>query len=349
MTGVVYNKPAAPTAVGKPGPAACPDGDAVDAGASPLEGCHVVFVLPHLGAGGAQRVATLVANEWAQQGLKVGLITTLDDKPDVHQLNPAVRRVRLRDSVVFGRARTTVSGHSASGIRLAVRRMHHALLAADARIEDLLRSERLAFGAGDQSRGEMRDEAGVRTNALAGSLHHGLLHGFTLRVLFLVSLLFLIRLPIQSYCAIRIMLRRTARVAVEVVEPLIPTLERLVVRSALWRSFRLGLPSVELWAARALVGRSERNLRHLLEAAPPPRLISFLTKTNVYTTLAAWNFSTHVVISERNDPDLQHLGPIWQRLRIYSYRRADLATSNSDGILTSPLLVRRRRAALHRT
>ena len=65
--------------------------------ASPLEGCDVVFVLPHLGPGGAQKVATLVANMWAIAGFKIGLITTLDDKEDSHHLDPAVVRVRIRD------------------------------------------------------------------------------------------------------------------------------------------------------------------------------------------------------------------------------------------------------------
>ena len=65
--------------------------------ASPLAACDVVFVLPHLGPGGAQRVATLVANQWAAHGLKVVLITTLDNKEDAHRLDPAVVRVRLRD------------------------------------------------------------------------------------------------------------------------------------------------------------------------------------------------------------------------------------------------------------
>ena len=47
-------------------------------------------VLPHLGAGGAQKVALLAAGHFADQGLSVRLITLTHGHPVLHALPPGV-------------------------------------------------------------------------------------------------------------------------------------------------------------------------------------------------------------------------------------------------------------------
>ncbi len=61
-----------------------------------LQGPRLAVVLPHLGLGGAQRVAATLVNHWAEQGLDVHVITTLEHKVDFYELNPAVNRLKLR-------------------------------------------------------------------------------------------------------------------------------------------------------------------------------------------------------------------------------------------------------------
>ena len=50
------------------------------------------MVVPHLGPGGAQRVAALIANEWAQRGWSVHLVLATDRPADVVALHPAIER-----------------------------------------------------------------------------------------------------------------------------------------------------------------------------------------------------------------------------------------------------------------
>jgi glycosyltransferase involved in cell wall biosynthesis len=50
-----------------------------------------MVVVPHLGAGGAQRVVSLLLNHWESRGARVALMT-LFPNPDAYQLNPGVHR-----------------------------------------------------------------------------------------------------------------------------------------------------------------------------------------------------------------------------------------------------------------
>jgi glycosyltransferase involved in cell wall biosynthesis len=282
------------------------EGTAVPLG-SPLQGCDVVFVLPHLGPGGAQRVATLVANQWIAQGLSVGLITTLDNKPDAHHLDPAVRRVRLSTLNNFGTETINSQLHRAKS---------------------------------SMSKAVSRIMMGLRTSATSHDLAAAInVPTRSLRFVGLRLMHLVIMLPLWSYNVSRSMLRKAVKfllktadlVAARIILPLI-TLRN--PRSGTGkRYFRMECIPFVVWMARRLVGHRERSLRRLFESAPPPRVISFLTKTNILTALATWKLPTHLVISERNDPDLQQLEPVWEVLRRLSYRRANLATSNSTGVL----------------
>lgn len=61
----------------------------------PPQQARLVLVLPHLGVGGAQRVAVMLANHWAQRGFDIHLVTTLEHKSDFHDLSPLVKRQTL--------------------------------------------------------------------------------------------------------------------------------------------------------------------------------------------------------------------------------------------------------------
>lgn len=87
---------------------------------------------------------------------------------------------------------------------------------------------------------------------------------------------------------------------------------------------RLGVPrrrQMRAIAAFVAAGRV-RRLRRALSTAAPGIVISFLTRTNVLTLLAAIGTGLPVIVSERNNPRLQHFGPVWSWLRSRLYRRA---------------------------
>lgn len=54
---------------------------------------RLVIVLPHLGPGGAQRVAACLAGHWAGLGRDVTVVTRLRQPPDAHVLDPRARRI----------------------------------------------------------------------------------------------------------------------------------------------------------------------------------------------------------------------------------------------------------------
>ncbi len=55
----------------------------------------LLIVVPHLGPGGAQRVASLLANHWQQGDRQIGLLTLYDEPLDAQTLNPQVVRLSL--------------------------------------------------------------------------------------------------------------------------------------------------------------------------------------------------------------------------------------------------------------
>jgi GalNAc-alpha-(1->4)-GalNAc-alpha-(1->3)-diNAcBac-PP-undecaprenol alpha-1,4-N-acetyl-D-galactosaminyltransferase len=70
-------------------------------------------------------------------------------------------------------------------------------------------------------------------------------------------------------------------------------------------------------------------LRRAIREGGAPVVISFVGTTNILVILATLGLRIRVVISERNDPARQSLGPAWDRLRRLVYRHADLVTANS--------------------
>lgn len=60
---------------------------------------HIAIVIPHLAAGGAERVTTLLADYWAGRGKKISLLLFEDpDKDRFYELGPGVRLVLLPGS-----------------------------------------------------------------------------------------------------------------------------------------------------------------------------------------------------------------------------------------------------------
>ncbi|MEA5474350.1 hypothetical protein VB716_08960, partial [Synechococcus sp. CCY9201] len=70
-----------------------------------LPGDDLWIVLPHLGPGGAQKVAVLAAGHFAARGLRVRLITLLPDQPAVLEPPPGVEHIDLGPLVASDRQR----------------------------------------------------------------------------------------------------------------------------------------------------------------------------------------------------------------------------------------------------
>ena len=82
-------------------------------------------------------------------------------------------------------------------------------------------------------------------------------------------------------------------------------------------------------------GSRYRRLRQLMLEQRPKRVLALLTKTNILCCAAVWDLPVHLVVSERNDPQRQRLDRLWSRLRRVYYRRADVVTANTDGVLVA--------------
>ena len=90
------------------------------------------------------------------------------------------------------------------------------------------------------------------------------------------------------------------------------------------------------WLDRCMAvvgGDRYRRLRVLLRTQRPKRVLALLSKTSILCCAAAWDLPIHVVVSERNDPRLQRMETLWRWLRCLCYRRADVVTANTDGVL----------------
>ncbi len=88
---------------------------------------------------------------------------------------------------------------------------------------------------------------------------------------------------------------------------------------------------------RAIAGNIRRiiKLRELIRKTGAPTVLSFVAGMNILAVLATKGMKCKVIISERNDPALQSLGWVWDRLRQLLYRQATLVTVNTEGGLHS--------------
>ncbi|MEW9857045.1 glycosyltransferase family 4 protein [Novosphingobium sp. M1R2S20] len=84
-------------------------------------------------------------------------------------------------------------------------------------------------------------------------------------------------------------------------------------------------------------------LRSAFQFVAPDLVVSFLTRTNVLSVLAAGRNGPPVLVSERNNPALQTVGPIWELLRRRTYARAvGLVTMTEGAMRHFPASMRKR-------
>jgi glycosyltransferase involved in cell wall biosynthesis len=75
-------------------------------------------------------------------------------------------------------------------------------------------------------------------------------------------------------------------------------------------------------------------LRRTLKDCRPDVAIAFLAKVNVLTVLATRGLRLPLIVSERNNPELQRFNPIWTRLRRHLYGLAEGFVTPSAGVLS---------------
>ena len=127
-----------------------------------------------------------------------------------------------------------------------------------------------------------------------------------------------------------------------VMGPLVGLLESVQPGQRCWRSRLLR------WCVQGIDGPPCVELERLLQRHCPRRVVSFLSRTNMRTCSALWWRDCHLVVSERNDLRKQQLPFPWPRFRRLLYRRADVLTANTTGVMESlvPLFQARHLALL---
>jgi glycosyltransferase involved in cell wall biosynthesis len=256
----------------------------------------VLFVLPHMDRGGAQRVVSLVASAWARQGRQIGVLTWIEDRDEVHSLDPAVARVRLIDYMGPGERKPWWSWQ---GLRLRARELERWF-------RPKLHRHRAKRSVPERGYSGLRLEAYVPA----------------------------------SLRGVQKLRYRLARILMAVGRRIGRTGRNRGLASGLRRALSSTAQAIfPRWdaflSATAAFERDPRveAFRKAFVELRAPVVVSLLTRTNIYVLEASRGLSCRVIVSERNDPDLQEIDPVWQVLRSISYRRADAVTANSAVVL----------------
>ena len=207
---------------------------------SPTDRDDLWLVLPHLGAGGAQKVALVAAHHFAAQGLRVKLVTLIPGHPVAHAVPDGIPWIELG-------APTHLFWWARAG--------RFSLAQLDKLLRWLFQLQLCWFAGWFRAR--------VRPNGRGLAMH----------------------------------------------------------------LFHVG--------TEATAGLRLRQLRREFRRQRPNRVLALLTRTNIICCCAAWDLPIHLVVSERNDPSLQLLPEVWQLLRPLAYRRADVVTANTAGVLSA--------------
>src|SRR3546814_19843546 len=88
------------------------------------------------------------------------------------------------------------------------------------------------------------------------------------------------------------------------------------------------------------------GLRRVFARLKPDVILSFLTRTNVQSLMAAVGMDVPVLVSERNNPAMQEVGPNWNRLRSLFYPRAHGLVVMTSGALLFFTISHRRRTGV---
>ena len=264
----------------------------------------LAMILPHLGVGGAQRVAAMLANRWANQGLDVHFVTLLDRPEDFYTLDPLVRRYVLQkheNNQLQGLQRETGT--------------HLSTTPQESRVD------KFRFTAEQYLQKRLADKqshAGSQGSVTVQALKSGDIKS--------ILLLFpLVSLNVSLNIA-KNLSRRTVKLATSIAKK---STDYGIhnASSYIFSKAYLLLLRASFWRIKAL--------RTLLEDLNPDAVVSFLGATNIITIAATRGLTTRVVISERNDPARQELESPWQGLRPIIYPLADVVTANSHGALES--------------
>jgi len=261
---------------------------------------RLAMILPHLGVGGAQRVAAMLANRWANQGLDVHFVTLLDRPEDFYTLDPLVERYVLQK-------------HKNDKLQ-GLRREPGAYLSATPQES---RVDKFRFTAEQYLQKRLADKqshAGGQESATVQALKSGDIRS--------ILLLF----PLVALNIAKNLSRRTVKLATSIAKK---SAEYGIhnASSYIFSKAYLLLLRASFWRIKAL--------RTLLQRLNPDAVVSFLGATNIITIAATRGLTTRVVISERNDPARQELESPWQGLRPIIYPLADVVTANSHGALES--------------
>ncbi len=110
-----------------------------------------------------------------------------------------------------------------------------------------------------------------------------------------------------------------------------------IVRAVARGFSRLGLERALDWALRLHPPTlfRMRGLRRAVRRLRPSVVAGFSGSTNLITVIACRGTGCRVLISERNDPELQTLSFPWNDLRPRIYAEADLVTANAHGSLAA--------------
>jgi glycosyltransferase involved in cell wall biosynthesis len=108
----------------------------------------------------------------------------------------------------------------------------------------------------------------------------------------------------------------------------------------LWQHLRPIVPEVVrrplgVAASGVDLARRAQWLRRSIRGIKPEAVLSFLTQTNIITILATRGLAGRTIVSERNDPRLQHHRRRVLLMRKLTYPWADLVTANTHGALAA--------------
>ncbi len=93
------------------------------------------------------------------------------------------------------------------------------------------------------------------------------------------------------------------------------------------------MPSIGILQAAFANFRRIKALRSLVMKTKPDAVFSFMVETNILTILSTLGLPIRVIVSERSDPLIDPISPIWSFLRKITYRLSDEVTANSTGAL----------------
>jgi len=327
----------------------------------------LLCVLPHLGPGGAQKIALMLARNWADRGYRVGVLTTLDKPADAHEVPDGVVRLRGRVEAVVAPERSAEGdGGTSPDDTLhkepAPHRMAHLLGRSFSFVGRsgvsavaLSATALVTISSRDAKR---RVERRERIRTWSGTARELVRRESTEIVSLNDAVRVFIRNARRSLGPLDRALRtkRLARALerarrklvnappevdltgtaelVQTVEGVDPVRAHVIAHEVDHEITHEVDRAIDEALTRSMAQRVEA-IREVLLATRPACVVAFLSQTCISTLIAARGLDMRVIVSERNDPAMQPLAEPWDMLRRAVYNRADLVTANSHGAVDS--------------